>query len=68
LENLHLVTYNIPRQKYQDHGPIFYENGDRPLYVNSIAVGRDGNIYALARINRNNTTVTDLISIPNPLF
>ncbi|MEJ7767605.1 MAG: hypothetical protein WKF89_07320, partial [Chitinophagaceae bacterium] len=67
-ENLHLVTYNIPWQKYQDHGPIFYENGDRPLYVNSIAVGRDGNIYALARINRNNTTVTDLISIPNPLF
>lgn len=68
LENLHLVTYNIPRQKYQDHGPIFYENGDRPLYVNSIAVGRDGNIYSLARINRNNSTVTDLISFPNPLF
>jgi hypothetical protein len=68
LENLHLVTYNIPRQKYQDHGPVFYENGDRPLYVNSIAVGSDGNIYTLARINRNNSTVTDLISIPNPLF
>jgi len=68
LENLHLVTYNIPCQKYQDHGPIFYENGDRPLYVNSIAVASDGNIYSLARINRNHVAVTDLISIPNPLF
>lgn len=68
LENLHLITYNIPRQEYQDHGPIFYENGDRPLYVNSIAVAPDGNIYTLARITRNNSPVTDLICIPNPLF
>ncbi len=68
LENLHLVTYNIPHKEYRDHGPIFYENGDRPLYVNSIAVASDGTIYTLARINRNNSTVTDLISIPNPLL
>ncbi|MBO9154498.1 hypothetical protein ACFOTA_19960 [Chitinophaga sp. GCM10012297] len=67
LENLHLVTYHIPTGSYNDHGPIFYENGDRPLYVNSIAVGADGGIYTLARIERNGRTVTDLIRIPDPL-
>ena len=67
LENLHLVTYHIPSGRYNDHGPVFYENGDRPLYVNSIAVSPDGAIYALARIDRNGKTVTDLISIPDPL-
>ena len=50
-EDLHLITYHIPSAKYTDHGPIFYENGDRPAYVNSIAVGRDGTVYTLARIN-----------------
>lgn len=49
-EDLHLITYHIPSAKYTDHGPIFYENGDRPAYVNSIAVGRDGTVYTLARI------------------
>lgn len=68
LENLHLVTYHIPSAKYTDHGPIFYENGERPLYVNSIAVAADGTIYTLARINRNGKIITDLISIPNPLM
>ncbi|NII28462.1 hypothetical protein HB364_25490 [Pseudoflavitalea sp. X16] len=67
LENLHLVTYHIPSGKYSDHGPVFYENGDRPLYVNSIAVSPAGAIYALARIDRNGKTITDLISIPDPL-
>ena len=66
LENLHLVTYNIPERKYRDHGPIFYENGDRPLYVNSIAVGLDGSIYSLARITEEGNTRTDLIKIANP--
>jgi hypothetical protein len=47
---------------YLTGGPI-YENGDRPLYVNSIAVDTLGNIYTLARINREGRTVTDLIKI-----
>jgi hypothetical protein len=66
LENLHLITYNIPEGRYQDHGPIFYEDGDRPLYVNSIAVGKGGEVYALARVTENDHTRTDLIKIPNP--
>jgi hypothetical protein len=66
LENLHLITYHIPTETYIDHGPVFYENGDRPLYVNSIAVGIDGSVYTLARITENGKTRTDLIRIPNP--
>lgn len=68
LENLHLITYNIPKGIYNDHGPIFYKNGDRPLYVNSIAIDQAGDVYTLARINRDGKTVTDLIKIPNPLI
>ena len=41
-EDLHLITWDIPTGRYTDHGAIFYENGGRPSYVNSIAVGRDG--------------------------
>ena len=63
LENLHLVTYEIPTNTYRDHGAIFYENGERPLYVNSIALDTLGNVYSLARINRKGRTVTDLIKI-----
>ncbi|MBZ4191173.1 hypothetical protein [Niabella beijingensis] len=68
VENLHLVTYHLLSGHYTDHGPVFYENGERPLYVNSIAVAGDGNIYTLARINRNGKQVTDLIRFRNPLF
>ena len=67
LENLHLITYDIPTRKYQDHGPVFYPDGERPLYVNSIAIGDDGTVYTLARITENGKTRTDLISFPGPL-
>jgi hypothetical protein len=67
LENLHLVTYDISTLSYSDHGAVFYENGEPPLYVNSIAIGKDGTIFSLARITENGKTRTDLITIPNPL-
>jgi hypothetical protein len=67
-ENLHLVTYDIPVAKYTDHGPIFFDNGERPSYVNSIAVGKDGTVYALSRVTENGRTRTDLISFPGPLY
>jgi hypothetical protein len=66
LENLHLVTYHIPTNTYIDHGPIFYENGSRPTYVNSIALDRDGNVYTLARFEHEGKLVEDLVKIPNP--
>jgi len=64
IENLHLITYDIPTGKYIDHGPIFFNNGQRLAYVNSIAVGKDGTVYTLSRITENGRTRTDLVAIP----
>jgi len=66
LEDLHLVTYHIPTGKYMDHGPIFYEDGSRPTYVNSIAIDKQGNVYTLARFDYKGKIVEDLVKIPNP--
>ncbi len=66
LENLHLVTYNIPKKEYIDHGPVFYKDGTRPTYVNSIAIDKKGNVYTLARYNHNGEEIEDLVKIGNP--
>jgi hypothetical protein len=66
LEDLHLITYDIPTGEYLDHGSVFYPDGQRPLYVNSIAIGDDGTVYTLARITENGKTRTDLINFPGP--
>ncbi|WP_206610083.1 hypothetical protein [Maribellus luteus] len=66
LENLHLITYHIPTSTYTDHGPIFYEDGNRPTYVNSITVGQDGKVYTLARFMHEGKEIEDLVIIPNP--
>jgi len=66
-ENLHLVTYDIPAHKYTDHGPIFLENGQRPTYVNSAAVGSDGSVYFLSRVAEDEHARTDLVRIVAPL-
>lgn len=68
IENLHLITYNIPNSVYTDHGPVFYEDGTRPSYVNAIAVGNDGFVYTLARFIHEGKEISDLIKIPDPLF
>lgn len=67
LENLHLVTYHLPTNTYKDHGPIFYEDGQRPTYVNSIAIDKTGNVYTLARFEHDGKVIEDLIKISNPL-
>jgi hypothetical protein len=66
IENLHLVTYDIKAAKYADHGPIFFENGQRPAYVNSITIGKDGTVYTLSRVTEEGHTRADLISIKGP--
>ncbi|HRP31293.1 MAG TPA: hypothetical protein PKV73_05360 [Agriterribacter sp.] len=63
LEHLHCITYNLTTRRYCDHGPVFFKNGQSPLYVNSITIGLDGTVYFLGRITENGTTRTDLISI-----
>ncbi len=66
LEDLHLITYDIPTGHYIDHGAVFYPDGQRPLYVNSIAICKDGTIYSMGRVERDGKVVTDLFSIPDP--
>jgi len=63
LEDLHLITYDLEQRVYQDHGAIYYSNGQRPLYVNSLTIGLDGTAYFLARITENGHTRSDLISV-----
>jgi hypothetical protein len=67
LENLHLVTYDLEKHRYTDHGAVFYPDGQRPLYVNAIALGRDGMVYTLPRITENGKTRSDLVAFPGPL-
>ena len=62
-ENLHLITYDIPSRRYQDHGPILFPDGSHPSYVNSIAVGRDGTVYSIGRIGTRDKNRVDLFSI-----
>jgi hypothetical protein len=65
-ENLHLVTWETDTAKYTDRGAVFFANGERPRNVNSIAVGKDGTVYALAQIREGARSRTDLISIAVP--
>ncbi len=67
-EDLHLITYYIPTGKYIDHGAIFFPDGQRPKEVNSIAVGKDGSVYALAAVTQNGHSRTDLMRIPGPIL
>ena len=68
-ENLHLITWDIPTKTYTDHGAIFFANGQRPNYVNSIAVGKDGSVYALSRVSEADNAKTDLIRVaPVPVL
>lgn len=63
LEFLHLVTFNIPERKYKDLGPVFYDDGSFPTYVNSIAVGNNNDVYTVARFTHNEKEIDDLIRI-----
>jgi len=65
-ENLHLITYDLNENKYRDHGAIFYPDGSRPSFVNSIAVDKKGNVYTLARMNYDGKEIADLVKIDKP--
>jgi len=65
LENLHLVTFHLPTETYKDHGPIFYEDGTRPTYVNSITVTED-RVYFLARMKVDGKEIQDLAWVEIP--
>ena len=64
-ELLHLISYQLIKNKYCDHGPIhFKDRPDFPTYCNSIAVDPvTGMLYALARFPDG---LTDLFCLPIP--
>lgn len=62
-ENFHLITYDIRTAKYADYGAFFLKDGQCPGELNSIAVGKDGAVYTLARFTENNALRTDLVRI-----
>jgi len=62
-EDLRLVTYDIQAAKYRDHGAIYLPDGQSPTLVHSIAIARDGAVYALASFRRNGRSLTDLIRV-----
>jgi hypothetical protein len=64
IEDLHLITYDIPAAKYIDHGAVFFSDGGRPGLVNSIAVGKDGSVYCITDIPRNGQRRVDVVRIP----
>jgi hypothetical protein len=62
-EDLRLVTYDIPTGKYEDHGAVLLEDGQRPETVHSIALTKDGGVYTLGTFRRNGRPINDLIRI-----
>lgn len=62
-ENLHLVLYDIRRGSYEDRGPVLLEDGTRPSYVNSIAIGADEQVYAISRVRPEPDAHSDLMVI-----
>jgi hypothetical protein len=64
IEDLHLITYDIPAAKYADRGAVFFSDGGRPGLVNSIAVGKDGSVYCITDIPRRGRSQIDLVRIP----
>lgn len=46
--SLHLMTYQIDKQKQVDHGPMLTSDNRRPFYAESILIGPDDHIYAVA--------------------
>jgi hypothetical protein len=64
IEDLHLITYDIPSAKYADRGAVFFSDGGRPGLVNSIAVGKDGSVYCITDIPGSGRSHVDLVRIP----
>lgn len=66
-EEIHFVTYDIASHQRVDHGVLQLENGLRPFFAESIAIGRR-NVYTVAKVKDQEGHVrVDLLSFQNPL-
>ncbi|MBI4889803.1 MAG: 6-bladed beta-propeller, partial [Acidobacteria bacterium] len=66
-EEIHFVTYHIPTKRYTDHGALALDDGRRPNWAQSIAVGRDKRVYTVSKIVENGKLKVDLLSFADPL-
>lgn len=71
-DEIHFVTYNIPSKRRIDWGVLQLPGGTRPYAAQSMAIGRNGMIYAIAKVTsathtgHKGTFRIDLLSFPNP--
>jgi hypothetical protein len=62
-EGSHLITYDISKNKYHDHGQVMLDMGEPAANEQALVVAEDGTVYTLTQINRNGSAKMDLISI-----
>jgi hypothetical protein len=71
-DEIHFVTYNIPSKRRIDWGVLQLADGTRPYAAQAMAIGHNGMIYAIAKMNtaaragHKRTFRIDLLSFPNP--
>lgn len=58
----HLITYDIAKGKYEDHGQIMLDNGQPAGDEQALALAPDGTIYTLTKFRRDGRRVMDLVS------
>lgn len=46
--SVHLLSYQIDEDRFQDHGPLVTEDGRRIFFTESIELGQDGHLYTVA--------------------
>ena len=49
-EEVRLVTYDLNTSAYLDHGAVYFADGGRPSYCQSVAIDRDGTVYTMSRV------------------
>lgn len=71
-DEIHFVTYNIPSKRRMDWGVLQLADGTRPYAAQSMAIGHNGMIYAIAKVkaaaraDHKGIFKIDLLSFPNP--
>lgn len=72
-DEIHFVTYNIPSKRRIDWGALQLADGARPYAAQSIAIGRNGMIYTVAKAisgagaGHQGISRIDLLSFANPV-
>lgn len=59
--SVHLLTYRIDTEEYQDHGTLVTNTGHRIFFTESVAIGPDDRIYTVAWVETNDTATMNEI-------